>query len=379
MPLLTETLLTMKIKWLFVLFITAFLIPCHSCFGQLSAGESMAISDFGKTLDDDLREDNLHSSISTVIIKNGKVVRAAAFGYAGMNRDIAADTSTIYRIGSITKTFTVVILLQLVEEGKIKLDDAIESFVPEIRSLRGYSDKTKITLRQLASHTSGLKREPEMPGSSIGPVEQWENKVLSCIPYTSFNSRPGEDFLYSNIGFALLGLALERASGTPYIQMVQQRIFTPLHMDDSFFIPPEEKKSRLAEGIENSNKGTINTSLPLKEIEGRGYRVPNGGIYSTPLDLAKFVISMTGKSALLKAESLAQMQHVPPGGRNYGLGLAIMHGGGLDIIGHDGSVPGYTAEFAIEQRKGYAVILMRNYNVGKTNLEGAARKLLKSL
>jgi len=370
----------MKIRYLFVsFFIVFFTIPCYNCSGQLSKAESRAIADFSKTLADDTRKDNLHGSISTAIIKNGQVIWTAAFGYAAMNSDIPADSSTIYRIGSITKTFTVVILLQLVEEGKVKLDDAIENFVPEVKSLQGYSDKTKITLRQLASHTSGLKREPDMRNASVGAVDQWENKVLSCIPSTSFNSPPGENFLYSNIGFALLGLALERASGVPYIRMVQQRIFTPLHMDDSFFLLPEEKRNRLAEGIDNQNKGTINTLLPVKEIKGRGYRVPNGGIYSTPRDLAKFVMSLMGKPALLKAESLHQMQIIPPGGRNYGLGLTITNESGLDMIGHDGSVPGYTAQFAIEQRKGYAVILMRNYNTGHTDQEEIARRLLKKL
>ena len=90
--------------------------------------------------------------------------------------------------------------------------------------------KTIIILRQLASHTSGLQRGPDMPGADLGPVDQWESKLLSCIPYTSFNSNPGTLFQYSNIGYALLGLTLERASGIPYIQMVRQRIFTPLHI-----------------------------------------------------------------------------------------------------------------------------------------------------
>ena len=241
----------MKKKALFIvfMFICALIVPYQNCSGQGSSRDSIVIAEFANRLSGDIKKDDVHGSISAAIIKNGKVIWAAAFGYTSRNKDIPADTNTIYRIGSITKTFTAVILMQLVEERKVKLDDPVEKYLPEIKSLKGYSDKTIITLRQLASHTSGLEREPDMPGASLGPVDQWESKLLSCIPYTSFNTSPGTSFHYSNIGYALLGLALERASGVPYIQMVQQRIFIPLQMDNTFFSVPENKMAELAEGF----------------------------------------------------------------------------------------------------------------------------------
>ncbi len=201
------------------MFVYALMAPYQFCFGQESSRDSGIIAEFGKRLRIDTKKDNVHGSISAAIIKNGRIIWTGAFGYATRYRDIAADTSTIYRIGSITKTFTAVILMQLVEGRKVKLDDPVEKYVPEIESLRGYSDKTIITLRQLASHTSGLKREPDMPGASLGPVDQWESKLLSCIPNTSFAGSPGTMFKYSNIGYALLGLTLERTTGVPYIQI----------------------------------------------------------------------------------------------------------------------------------------------------------------
>lgn len=362
----------MEIKALFIgfTFICALIAPYQYCSGQESSGDSSAITEFANRLTSDTRKDKVHGSISAAIIKNGKVIWARGFGYVTRDKDIAADTSTIYRIGSITKTFTAAILMQLVEEEKVKLDDPVEKYVPEVKSLKGYSDKTIITLRQLASHTSGLKREPDMPGADRGPVDQWENKLLSCIPYTSFNSSPGIRFRYSNIGYALLGLTLERASGIPYIQMVQQRIFTPLHMSNTFFSIPENTKAELAEGIVNYKK--INGTLG-------GYTVPCGGIYSTSVDLAKFIIALMGKTPLLSPESLREMQVSAPGARYYGLGLMLARYGELDFIGHAGNVPGYHAQFSIEQHNVYAVILLRNYNRGKTNLSLGSRKLLHKL
>lgn len=364
----------MKIKFLFLTFI----LFSQLSFGQLSAKTSAVISLIGNQINSDLQKDNLHGSISVAILKNDQVIWAGAFGYSQMEKDAPADTNNIYRIGSITKVFTATLLMQMVEEDKIKLDDPVENYLPEIRNLKDYDKYSKITFRQLASHTAGLKREPELRGADVGPLDQWEQKVLACISKTSYNSKPGEQFLYSNIGFAMLGLAISRAAGVPYMQMVQQRILEPLHMTDTYFALSDDKLSRLAQGLSNGNGG-VNIDLPVRELKGRGYRVPNGGIYSTPRDLAKFAMSLIGKPALLSAKSQKQMQEVPPGGEKYGLGLMLYKSADLDVIGHNGSVPGYTSEMAIDQPSGYAVILMRNYNIGSTNLTSIAHLALKAL
>ena len=377
----------MKIKALVILFICicALLALCQYCSGQESFRDSSLIAGFAERLSNDVKTDDVHGSISAAIIKNGKVIWAGAFGYASRDKDISADTNTIYRIGSITKTFTTTILMQLVEERKVKLDDPVEKYLPEIRFLKGYSDKTIITLGQLASHTSGLDREPDMPGAALGPVDQWESKLLSCIPYTSFNSSPGTSYHYSNIGFALLGLTLERASGVPYIQMVQQKIFIPLHMDNTFFSIPENKMADLAEGIINFNEDLryqINQSPSLKGVLDStlsGYTIPCGGIYSTAPDLAKFVMVLMGKTTLLDSESLREMQVVQPGGRYYGLGLILGRYRTLEFRGHGGLAPGFIAQFSIENNNVYAAVLLRNYNNGKTNLVVGSRKLLYEL
>jgi len=368
----------MKPKRLLVIFFVVLLTSCQLCLAQLNPKIASVVSQFGSQINTDLQRDNLHGSMSVAIVKNDRVIWSGAFGYARREKDIPADTGSIYRIGSITKTFTATLLMLLVEDGKLKLDDPVENYLPEIKNLHGYDDNHKITFRQLASHTSGLKREPAMQGYDVGRLEQWEEKLLSCIPYTSFNSKPGEHFLYSNIGYALLGLAISRAVGVPYMQLVQQRILTPLHMDDTFFALPDDKIARIAEGMSN-NGANVNTAQPLLELKGRGYKVPNGGIYTTPSDLAKFVMSLMGNPPLLTAKSRRQIQNIPPGGKDYGLGLMIINNRSWDVIGHDGGVPGYTAQFLIDQYSGYAVILMRNYNNGSTDLERASLDLLKEL
>ncbi|HTJ11201.1 MAG TPA: serine hydrolase domain-containing protein [Dinghuibacter sp.] len=310
-----------------------------------------------------------HESISAALIKDGRVVWAQAFG--------EADTSTIYRIGSLTKAFTTVVLMQLVEKGKVSLDDPADKYVPEVRQIPGY---TPFTLRQLASHTSGLQREPDLRQRDIGTVDQWENKVLDCLPHTAYAGTPGQQYLYSNIGFAILGLCLERAAGVPYIQLVQDGIFTPLGMQDSYFIMPADKLTRLAPGIANDKDGHVNMKIAVNELKGRGYRVPNGGIFSTPGDLSKFILSLVGIHPVLQASSLRTMRDIPPGGEHYGLGIVVSRGR-LNAISHDGSVPGYTSAYMIQDDNGhgYGLILMRNVNAGRTDLALTCREVIRDL
>jgi CubicO group peptidase (beta-lactamase class C family) len=365
----------MKVKYLFLLYAILF---SKLSLSQPNLKTPAVISQFSDQLNADLQKDSLHGSISVVVVKGKQVIWLGAFGYAKFEKDVPADTDNIYRIGSITKTFTAALLMLLVEDGKIKLDDPVENYLPEVKKLVGYNQEHKITFRQLASHTSGLNREPDMKGADAGPLDQWEEKVLTCITKTSFRSKPGDQFWYSNIGYAILGLALSRATGVPYIQMVQQRIFAPLKMNNTFFSLPDNKMAYLAEG--NSNGGNKNnTAQPLAELKGRGYKVPNGGIYSTPRDMAKFAMALTGDAKLLSAQSRKQMQEVPPGGKNYGFALRVYKDQGLDMMEHDGSVPGYVAEMAIDKSSDYAVILMRNYNIGNTDLNATANSLLKAL
>ncbi|HVW63265.1 MAG TPA: serine hydrolase domain-containing protein [Puia sp.] len=360
------------------LFLYPLIFSCQLCQAQPSSKQTKAISDLQKELTEDLKKDNLHGSVSAAVVDKGRLIWANAYGYASSDKDIPADTGTIYRVCSITKMFTVTLFMQLVEEGRVKLDDLAETYVPEVKLLPGYNRQMRFTLRQLASHTSGLDREPQgVPDVNIGPVDKWEEKVLALIPHAFFHGSPGEQFSYSNVGFAILGLALERAAGKPYVQLVQERIFAPLNMSNSFFAVPGDKRGHLALGIEHRG-GIINTQTALRQVDGMGYRVPNGGIWSTPADLARFEIAFMN-GTLIKAASIRKMLEIPSGSRSYGMGIMIMRDNMLTMIGHDGSDPGYTSQLSIDPNTGSAVILLRNCRPGTTDLISATREVLRRL
>lgn len=342
------------------------------------------IEEFAERLDKDVRDDNVNGSISAAIIKDDEIIWRKSFGTRTVHDGIPADPHTIYRAGSITKSLTAFLMMQLVQDGIIALDDPIEKHLPEIQGLEGYTDLTKITFRQIASHTSGLIREPKLENADAGPIEEWESKVLQSIPKTSFESKPGERFSYSNIGYGILGVALSRAVNQSFIDLIHEKILKPLRMDDSFFTVPEHKLKNLAQGIWGGPFGEedLNLESPAREHRGRGYKVPNGGIYSTPTDLGKFLIANMSKGGILAKEYLELMQtkQTPELTYNgYGFGFEIYQNKQMTIVGHAGGVPGYSSYFGFEQEQHFGIVIMRNYNWGTTSWDLGQKILLGKL
>ncbi|MEP2670465.1 MAG: serine hydrolase domain-containing protein [Cyclobacteriaceae bacterium] len=355
--------------------------PSSSSKSEVATGVDDILDQFEYQLQKDIEDDNLNGSISLAIVKGDKVLRSKAFGEADLNHH-AADTSTIYRIGSVTKSFTSLLMMQLAQEGIIQIGDPIEKYLPEIRGLVGYSDSTKITFGQLASHTSGLHSGPNYGKPANATVKEWESLLLKCIPATSFGSRPGRRYSYSNIGFAILGLALSRAADKPYMELIQTRIFNPLHMSNSFFLVPEERQSDLAQGRWGP-MGEVDDVRPQEDHTNIGWSVANGGIFSTSNDLTKFMFSMMGYSDILNDDYLEMMQttQTPEGkwNENYGYGVAIYQDSIISTIGHQGGNPGYRANFLFEKETKYGVILLRNYSWGITDLNLRSTVLLRKL
>jgi CubicO group peptidase (beta-lactamase class C family) len=358
---------------------------------EVAAGEKVkhsqfqaVVSRFEAQLAQDVAEDSI-GSISAGVVVGDEVVWANGFGWADIEEHIPADAETIYRTGSISKSFTAVLMMQMVEKGYFKLDDAVEKYFPEINNLADRPEDTNpVTFRQLASHTSGLSREPNLKGAASGPISQWEDQILASIPKTSYLTLPEEKYSYSNIGFGILGLAVSRAAGKPFMDLVQEHIFSPLGMASSFFILTDEHVPQLAMGYVKRRDGTVNSEFPANEHAGRGYKVPNGGIYSTVGDLAKFVAAMTGSlSATIFSEETRNeilKRQTPEGGGGYGLGFSIRTDeDGFTSVGHGGSVAGYNASMVFHLESRIGVIIFRNYNRGKTNLGRSARDLLKEL
>lgn len=305
--------------------------------------------------------------LSIGVVSRNKLIWSKHFGYAEAETKRVADNDTAYRIGSITKQFTAVALLQLVEQGKMQLSDPLEKFVPEVQQVQGVpAGSPPITLLQVATMHSGLSREPGCENHSVGPVSGWQQKVISCLPSTTYANTPGTTYLYSNIGYASLGLAIERAGKQPYVDQVSERILAPLGMSRSAMEATAVVHRNLAHGYQRSREGTVSREAPDQELEGRGYRVPNGALFSTMNDLSKFVAWELGASstALIKKDTqdanYARTFPADSPSAAYGVGFQSITRGGVTLLGHGGSTAGYLSSALFHRASGYGVIVFRN-------------------
>jgi len=329
----------------------------------------------------DVAEDGI-GSIAAGVVVDGHLVWQRAFGWARTGPAQAARPDMLYRTGSISKSFTALLMMRLVEKSVLDLDDPVERHFPEVRGLIEYDTLTApITFRQIGGHIAGLQREPDLRGAASGPIEEWTDKILASIPTTGFDRPPGTAYGYSNIGFGMLGLALERAAGRPFTEMMSEEVFGPLGMESATFVVPAGSSGQLAAGYANRRDGSVDAHQPALEHAGRGYKVPNGGIYASVDDLARFIAGMTGRSTtpLLSDRGRSEMlrRQTPIEGPAYGLGFSLRTTDeGVLLAGHGGSVAGYTAHVLFEPTTGCGVILLRNYGRGATNLGGEARTVL---
>jgi CubicO group peptidase (beta-lactamase class C family) len=341
-------------------------------------GAAAAIEALRNKLLADVAADSV-GGITAAIVVGDRLIWAEGFGLADRDRKIPAGVETLYRVGSISKSFTAVAMAQLVQRGRIRLNDPVQNFLPEARNFaEPRAGAPPVTFFHLATHTSGLIREPRLQGAASGPIAQWEEKVIASIPTTSFDTVPGVRYSYSNIGYGTLGLAVSRAAGVPFMELVEREIFRPLGMHHSTFVVSPAQQHLLSVGYANGRDGSIDAETPAREHTGRGYKVPNGGIYSNVGDLARFIGGVTGAygDAILNAQSrtLVLTRHTPPGGAGYGFGFSISNVRGVTIAGHGGSVSGYTAHIAFEPQSRVGVILLRNYGSGRTNLGSTANE-----
>jgi CubicO group peptidase (beta-lactamase class C family) len=288
--------------------------------------------------------------VTVGVVVGSDLVWTKSYGQADMETRTPAGRNTVYRIGSITKQFTALMLLQLAESGKVHFSDPVEQFFPEINRVRGrWPGAPPITFFQLATHTAGLAREPdELSTYTVGPISEWENVLIKALDHTSYIHEPGTVFSYSNIGYAALGAALARVAKESYIEYVGEHILQPLGMTHTVFESTEAMRRNLAKGYACSG-GVVDAVVPEREQSGRGYKVPNGALYSTVDDLSKFVAFEMGfgPPSILKKQTLEDTRKYLVSAdllmQGYGVGFEASWHDEYMLLGHGGSVPGYVA------------------------------------
>jgi len=327
------------------------------------------------------------------VVFRGDLVWTRNFGVADAATGRAVTSDSAYRIGSITKQFTALALLQAVEDGRMRLTDPLERYVPEVRQLRNPRAGTPpVTLLQVATMTAGIDREPDCEGPLDGPVSRWEDKLLECIPGTGYANEPGTEYLYSNIGYAILGLAIERAVGQSFTTFVSERTFAPLGMSRTAFEPTAIVRRDLAHGFTGRGReGPHTSTVPDAELDGRGYKVPNGAILSSVNDMAKFVAWELGfgpDSVLDRATQQSNYRRVYSATNargelsldsGYGIGFQAQRRGNIVMLGHGGSTAGYHASALFNRESGLGVVVLRNCDSCRFDAGPVASRILLQL
>lgn len=229
------------------------------------------------------------SGTVTLVIEKGQTVHFATSGYADVEAKKPMRKDSIFQIMSMTKPFTGVGIMMLVEEGKLNLHDPVAKYLPE------FKDKPNVLVRQLMSHTSGMAPNP--PGDRMEWYYSMKVSLEEAVRFYAtvpLQQEPGTKWVYSNMGIATLGRLIEVLSGAKYEDFIAQRILNPLGMKDTFFFVPADKRDRVVVNY-CSKEGKLlpcpHTTLggESKNLRaGATYPAPEFGLYSTAEDLSRF-------------------------------------------------------------------------------------------
>lgn len=292
-------------------------------------------------------------AFSISLVDQDRVVWADGFGFQDADKKVPATAKTVYRVGSISKLFTDIAVMRLVEEGKLDLDAPIQQYLPELKPTNPYD--IPITLRQMMAHRSGLVRESPI-GNYFDPEEPTLAATVASLNGTSLVYKPETKTKYSNAAIAVVGAVLEEQFDTSHAARVQQTILDPLNMTSSSFIVTPAVKQQLA-------------TAWMRTYDARRFQAPTfllgtgpaGNLYSSVLDLSKFLVCMfdEGKTAtgqILKPETY-NMMTTPLKDSNgnpqgFGIGFHVQNLDGFKKIGHGGAVYGFSTQLeALPERQ----------------------------
>jgi CubicO group peptidase (beta-lactamase class C family) len=322
--------------------------------------------------------------MSVGIVKDQELIWSKGYGFADVKKKTPANAETVYKISSISKLFTSIAIMQLYEQGKLRLDDSLSAILPERKIRQQFTDSGPITIRSLLTHSSGLPRESDFPywtGPDFKfPSKQEFHEKLdqqeTLYPASTY-------FQYSNLGMALLGEIIEKISGKSYEAYIHENILKPLRLTSTYPDSPEGlADGKHATGYSSlSRQGTRDVVAPFNA----GALQAATGYSSSVHDLAQFaawqfrLVSNGGKE-ILSAPTLKEMQRVqwvdPDGAVQWGLGFMVFQNNGHMLTGHWGTCPGYRSLIVMDPEEKLAVIILINAGENPWKYANHIRKIL---
>jgi len=314
------------------------------------------------------------------LVVDGQVVHSGAFGYTDVEKKTPATVHSLFRIASMSKSFTATAILKLRDEGKLQLDDPAYKYIPEMRQLHYLTtDASPITIRQLLTHAAGF---PEDNPWGDRQLQDTDAELIALINKgISFSNAPGVAYEYSNLGFTLLGHIVSKVSGMPYEQYITKNILQPLGMSNTQWeytkVPPQQ----LAHGYRWLNEQWV--EQPMLHDGAYGAM---GGLITSIEDFGKYMAfhqtayppSSNEDNGPVKRSSLREMQHpwnisglspayTYPGGRACATVAAYCYGlrwmedcDNREYVGHSGGLPGFGSNWQILPEYGIGIVSFAN-------------------
>lgn len=303
--------------------------------------------------------------MSVAVWKNGSILWEEGFGWADRERRVPATPHTPFALASLSKTLTATGLMTLVQAGKVDLDCPMDDYLGDDKLTARVGDPAAVTVRRVANHTSGLAE-----GSQFFYGDQArDTPALSetIRRYGIVVAYPGERYLYSNVGYGVLGHAIAKVSGRSYADYMREEVFLPLGMTRSAVLVSAQLQPFAATRYMHGGE----------PIAAYGFGEPgSAAVYSSAHDLARFGMFFLGQRqpdqrAILSDQSIKRMTSDPVptltrtglvSGKGYGVGLSIRQEGGYTIIGHDGSMTGTSTVFDLVPTEKLGLVVLANAN-----------------
>lgn len=314
--------------------------------------------------------DRQSPGIAVGVIHDGKLVFARGYGLANVEKHAAITPDTDFRLASVTKQFTAMAIMLLVHDGKLRYDDTLGHIFPEFPSYG-----KEITVRELLNHTSGLKDYGELYMKQVGdktPMDQvpqiLDKGVLQLLEQqTATDFPPGSKWMYSNSGYAVLAMIVEKASGKPFEDFLHDRIFKPLHMDKT--VAYEKGKSEVPDRAFGYRKNKESGEFKFADQSPTSAVLGDGGIYTSVKEMAKWDKALRTHKLLSEAEMREALTPVqveggvkfPDGSMGaYGFGWFLDPYKGHERQWHDGGTMGFLTSIQRFPKDGLTVIVLSN-------------------
>jgi D-alanyl-D-alanine carboxypeptidase len=291
---------------------------------------------------------------AVIVVQDGKTLLRKGYGMADLELGVSVKPEMVFRIGSMGKQFTAVAILQLVKDGKVKLDEPLSKYVPD------FPGAAAITVEQLLTHTSGIRSYNDVPSALVGIREdKTPMQLVEGIRNETPAFAPGESWMYSNSGYLFLGIIIEQASGMKYADYMQTKLFSPLGLKNTFV----EDETRIVAGRVRGyaigpdsvmrNAGYMNMTFPYAA----------GSIETNVDDLARWnELLVAGKvidKALLdRAWTESRTKDGTPTG--YGYGWYVSDEDGVHFVEHGGAITGFRSNGVLVPEKKLFVGILRN-------------------